>query len=369
MNIQLFGQPNWNYEYLKMSLLDLAEKFGVTLSIEEVNGWSSILKECVESIPAVKLGNEEYLSKSSNESINKYIRKVFSSILEKENYGDARVLIVPVDFSEYSKNAFLYALKLAEEINAVVKVLHVYYPEENKRNIIKLNGNSQEFERKKQLEEFMAHNTSYWINESVDSPLIEDEFVIGLPIRTIVEISNQYKNSMIVMSTIGEGGSKKKRYGSVSTEVARKASCPVLLVPPDTNEIKFDHICYALDDMKTDALATGYLADFAKKTGSIVSLTHVSTEENDYQWYDLMQLWKLSYPKHKIALYRRDGRDVTDGLQKFCSENRVDMLVLSAQKRQFCESLFHKSVVNENSIHTKVPLLILHPEKHWITRR
>jgi len=363
MKIQLYGQPNWNYEYLKMSLKEMADKSGVNLNIEEVTNWSIIIKECIETIPTVKVGTEEYLSKGNDESINKYIKKVFSSILEKGNYGDLPVLIVPVDFSDHSKNAFLYAVQLAEQINAIIKVVHIHYPEECTKNKFSLPGSSHVLERKKQLEEFMAHNTSYWINESISSPLIEDEFIIGLPIRTIVELSNMYKNAMVIMSTTGAGSNMKKRFGSVSTEVAQKASCPVLLVPPGVNEFKFNHICYALDDVETDALATGFLAPFAKKTEAVISLAHISKEENDYQWYDLMNYWKLSFPKNKIALYRYSEKDVVEGLQNFCQNNKVDLLVMSARKRGFPKSIIHKSFTQASAIHTTVPLLILHPEK------
>lgn len=358
MKIQIYGQPNWNYEFLKMNLMNLADKSGVALNIEEINSWSAILKECVESTPTVKLGSQEYLSKGDSESINKYIKKVFSSILKKENYGEMPVLIVPVDFSEQSKNAFLYAVKLAEQINAVVKVINVYCREHEKC----MPGTSNILERERQLKDFMEHNTSYWINESIESPLIEEHFVVGLPIRTIVELSNQYKNSMIIMSTTGAGSNMKKRFGSVSTEVASKASCPVLLIPPETTEFDFNHICYALDDIKTDALATGFLAPFAKKTSSMISLAHITKEKNKYQWYDLMQFWKLSYPKHKLALFEYDETNVTEGLQTFCKNNAVDLLVMSVRKRRFLESIFHKSYTQESAIYTQIPLLILHPE-------
>ena len=36
-------------------------------------------------------------------------------------------ILVPVDFSMYSKNACYYALGLAEKLNAEVKLMHVYY--------------------------------------------------------------------------------------------------------------------------------------------------------------------------------------------------------------------------------------------------
>lgn len=358
MKIQIYGQPNWNHEFLKMNLMNLANKSGIALNIEEISNWSAILKECVESTPSVKLDSQEYLSKENNESINKYIKKVFSSILKKENYGEMPVLIVPVDFSDQSKNAFLYAIKLAEQINAVVKVVNVYCPEQQNC----LLGTSKVLEQENQLREFMEHNTSYWINESIDSPLIEDQFVIGLPIRTIVELSNQYKNAMIIMSTTGAGSNMKKRFGSISTEVVSKASCPVLLIPPETTEFNFNHLCYALDDIKTDALATGFLASFAKKTSSIISLAHITKEKNKYQWYDLMQFWKLSYPKHKIALFEYDESNVTEGLQTFCKNNAVDLLVMSVRKRRFLDSIFHKSHTQESAIYTQIPLLILHPE-------
>ena len=359
MKIQLYGQPTWNYEFLKMHLLNLTNKSGVNLDIEEVNHWSKILEECVETIPAVKINDEEYLAKEKNESLNQYVKKVFSSILQKENYGNMPVLIVPVDFSETSKNAMLYAIQLAEKINGVVKVVHVYHPNSECENI---RGTSKTWEKRNELKVFIEHDTSHWLNENIESPIIEDHFYIGLPIRTIVEISNQFNNSMIIMGTKGEGDSMKKRFGSVSTEVAAKAACPVLLVPPGTTEFSFDHICYALDDLKTDGLAKGFLAAFARKTKSIISLAHISEENNAYNWSDLMQYWKLSYPKNKLGLYQYERKNITGGLQEFCKSNVVDLLVMSVRKRSFFNSIFHHSNTQESAIYTKLPLLILHAE-------
>jgi len=360
MKIQLYGQPNWNNEFIKMNLLEKAKNSGVELQIEEISNWSAILKECVEAIPTVKIDKEEFLSKSSSESINQYTKKVFGAILDKENYGDVPVIIVPVDFSKASEDAFIYAVLLAEKINAVVKIMHVYYPKVGTGNGCLTNGKPLESERREELTQFLKRNTGYWLKESINAPLIDDEFFVGLPVRSIIEYSTRFENSIIVMGTTGEGNAFKKRFGSISTEVAAKAKCPVLLVPPGVNNYTLSHICYALDDVKTDVDAAKVLAPIAKKFNSVISLTHVSKEENDYKWYDLVQYWKLIYSKTKLAVYRYNETDINKGLQEFCTKNNVDLLVMTARNHGFFHSLFNKSSTQESALYTKIPLLILH---------
>ncbi len=46
---------------------------------------------------------------------------------EKKKTRELRRILVPVDFSEYSKNACFYALNLARKLRADIKILHVYY--------------------------------------------------------------------------------------------------------------------------------------------------------------------------------------------------------------------------------------------------
>ena len=45
-------------------------------------------------------------------------------------------ILFPTDFSEVSNNAFIYALKLADSINAEIVTMHVYqYPQVNYVNV------------------------------------------------------------------------------------------------------------------------------------------------------------------------------------------------------------------------------------------
>ncbi len=362
MKIQLYGQPTWNYEYLRINLLNKAKKSGVSLKIEEINKWSTILEDAVETIPTVKIDDNNFVSKSSGESINHFAKKVFTAILEKENYGEMPVLVVPVDFSEASKNAFIYAVQLAEKINASIKVVHVYHPKARDQDEMILNGKSVEMEKRKRLQEFLEHNSSHWLNESIDSPLIMNEFLYGMPTKSILDFSKKFQNSIIVMGTTGQGNKMKKRYGSISTDVAQLAECPVLLIPPSTKGFKVDHICYALDKVTVDTKAAVYLAPLAKQFDAFVSLTHVSDQKND-KWHDLVQYWKLIYPKHKIALHRYSDVDISLGLQDFCASNEVDLLVMSARNHSFFDSFFHKSNTQTSAVYTQLPLLILHEKK------
>lgn len=141
-------------------------------------------------------------------------------------------ILVPVDFSELSKDTFFAAAELAKKINAQMIVMHVidYIP------------GSPFF-----LEGSLPENREYLVDVRISKEreldkLTEDEkvrgvpmhsiFVVGVAEKEIVEKAKRYRADLIVMSTHGRTGVSHFLLGSVAEQVVRKAPCPVLTLNP-----------------------------------------------------------------------------------------------------------------------------------------
>ena len=148
-----------------------------------------------------------------------------SSSIEKPNTTLKRML-VPVDFSDCSFDAFEYGALIAKRSKASIKLFHVLEPvsygldftlphaaqhESNKTAVIK------------RLSELAAELTAAGL---------PSDFLIsgGLPADSILDAARAQSVDMIVMGTHGRHGLSHVLFGSVAEAVLRRSPCPVLTV-------------------------------------------------------------------------------------------------------------------------------------------
>src|SRR5512145_2986236 len=125
-------------------------------------------------------------------------------------------ILVPVDYSECSRFACRYAVKIACKLEAEIKLFHTFYSPAF--DLIELAGavqtqsqlreevtvNLEESERNT-MEQFMKSIQEYVIECSMPSVSISYDIVPGVPEDEIVTYSQSYQPDLIVMGTKGKG--------------------------------------------------------------------------------------------------------------------------------------------------------------------
>jgi len=141
-------------------------------------------------------------------------------------------ILVPIDFSHFSKKALLEAVKLAECCGGKIFLLHVEEDIFHMKQIHKvhpaLEGICDKIhkdfivENKKRLEEFKS---------SIPKRLYAGGMIKeGHPFVEIVRFARNKCMDLIVMSSRGRSDIKHALLGSTAEKVARKASCAVLII-------------------------------------------------------------------------------------------------------------------------------------------
>jgi nucleotide-binding universal stress UspA family protein len=99
--------------------------------------------------------------------------------------------------------------------------------------------------------------------------------------REILAQAHQRHADLIVMGTHGWSGFERLFLGSTAEKVLRKASCPVMTVPPKTPDAMpsgpalFGHIVCGVDFSESSLAALEYAASLARENGAGLSLVHV----------------------------------------------------------------------------------------------
>jgi nucleotide-binding universal stress UspA family protein len=149
--------------------------------------------------------------------------------LKKGNVPKIESILLPTDFSEYSKNAMDYAVYLAGINKAKIYVLHVI------EHIFDVSGfyipNLPVNELYKAMEETAQEEIEKFIPEKIKEEIeVENIIISGTPFLEIIRTAREKKVDLIVISTHGRTGLEHVLFGSVAEKVVRKAPCSVFVV-------------------------------------------------------------------------------------------------------------------------------------------
>ena len=141
---------------------------------------------------------------------------------------EIKLILCPIDFSEFSARAYDHALSLAKHYQAKLVAQHVVelwrYPS---ADFAASAGLYEEFcralteSRKKQLQEFVKNHT----HDEIQTERVVSE---GMAPDAILSFAQAQKTDVIVMGTHGRRGYDRLMLGSVTDRVMRRAPCPVL---------------------------------------------------------------------------------------------------------------------------------------------
>jgi len=138
-------------------------------------------------------------------------------------------ILYPTDFSDTSKKALEYLLRLREAGVREVVIVHVvdtrslHIPEVYSLLDLSRLGEKQEISAREEADRIAAQLNGLGIDSRVR---IEK----GIPFREILRAAEEEDVSMIVIGSHGMSNVKEMLLGSVSEQVIRKARKPVLVV-------------------------------------------------------------------------------------------------------------------------------------------
>jgi nucleotide-binding universal stress UspA family protein len=140
-------------------------------------------------------------------------------------------ILVPVDFSQCSCDAFAYGLSIARQYHAKIILLHVVdFRTYESIFHIHMVPQEQAFETLKKIAiKKLAEMMADFDTKDID---IDERVVEGHPFIEIVRTAAHDEVDLVVIGTHGRSGLDHILFGSVAEKVVRKAPCPVLAVKP-----------------------------------------------------------------------------------------------------------------------------------------
>jgi nucleotide-binding universal stress UspA family protein len=266
---------------------------------------------------------------------------------------EIKLILCPIDFSEFSIRAYHYALSLAEHYRAKLVAQHIVELSRHPSlGFVVSAGLYDEFRKalhqnaEQELRAFAKQHTRGQIHPE----LVEQQ---GAAADDILSFAQAQKADVIVMGTHGRRGFDRLVLGSVTDRVMRRSPCPVLAISkPSRDSLAADkqghdvhhlsRILFCTDFSDNSERALNYATSATAEYDAELTLLHVLGEiptsgtAQEAMATAAEQLDKLIAPDKrktiKIKTEVRTGKAYEQIIQ-FAAERQVDMVTMGVRGR------------------------------------
>jgi nucleotide-binding universal stress UspA family protein len=370
MNDQIITLGKYTFERAQM-VQTILEADGIECYLENVN----LLQAAVSS--GVKVRIHDYDLERSMQLIEALFRPD-SGKASKSNLKETKpAILLPVDFSDYSRKAADLAYDLALLLKAELTIIHAYFDpiisampfSESyiyEVNLEELSTDQREAGEKglKKMKKYLNDKNQPDKGKEV---VIKSVLLKGIAEDAIVNYSNLYEPKLIVMGTRGNDHKSTDLIGSVTAEVIEMAKVPVLAIPEDFPYNGLDsikNVLFATSFEDSDFKAIDSLERLLKPMGVKIFCTHVvpekSKEWDEVRMEGLKKYIEEKYQETDVECDLLHSEDFWVGIESYIRKNNIDIMCITSRRRNIISRLLNPSIAKKMLFHSTTPLLVFH---------
>lgn len=253
-------------------------------------------------------------------------------------------ILVPIDFSDSSMNAFQYALNLIDSDNSIQLIL---------LNVIDNDENSMEMMEVLSQFDVLKNQVPKYVNH------LEIVVKHGSRIDTIVETTMEMNPKLVVMGT--KGKSKSLMHAESNTSLlVKKLDRSVLVIPQDYSRYAIKEIAVAIDQQIDDASDLALVHDLAKWFNAKVHVLTVCKNKEEAvsmgKQVESTLEYYLDTLDHTYEL--SNDTDIVHGIEQYIDKNAIDMLAILPKTHAKNSEPSGGKLTRVLTLQSKIPLLI-----------
>ena len=264
-------------------------------------------------------------------------------------------IVLLTDFSNLSKVAINYAVKMASKLNVEFTII----------NGVRLDGVPKSNLRWKQIEKSL-----FTAAEEEGAKLVKElKQKVHVPItfkalktHTVADMIKRYTENnptnLVMMGSQGASNLKKFRLGGTAVSVIDIIHAPVLIIPKLAEYKSFNNVVYA-SDLKNVSKELDTIIPFAKIYDSKIHMVHVVPAIDKLVEAKRGEVEALL---HKTAYSKIDFRividdDVAEAIDEYIKETKSDLLTTFTHELSLYEKLFGLGITRKLAYQGTIPLL------------
>lgn len=271
-------------------------------------------------------------------------------------------ILVPIDFSEVSKNALTYAVRLAAHTRAEVTAVHAYLPAIPEPYLVAAFQDDL-LENQEQLAiRYFEDIREALPQEALDKVDLQFRIELGGPIETIMRMVDTETPDMVIMGMRSGNPMAKKLLGSTTVAMVQRIPVPVMVVPAEADFQSLSHMTFASDleegDIEVIRSITTMFQPWSPKLQCVHIIGRENSIEEDLKVRRLRKSCEEQQSLASIEVITVSNEDVSEGILSLVSKQHSNLIIMRTHLRGFWGRLLHTSASRDMSRKTLIPLLI-----------
>ncbi|MEM7107968.1 MAG: universal stress protein [Bacteroidota bacterium] len=258
---------------------------------------------------------------------------------------ELRNILVPTDFSSNATNALIYAINLAEQIDAHLYIAHV-----------------QDDDKDPLLSEIIEDRFEQIKHDFLFRRTLRTSIILrnGSTAAELESIVKDKRIDLMVMGMLGASRRHETHFGSLTTHFIDDPSCSLISMPGDCRILTIKQIALASDytmmPVESKIYTLSYLAESFSSKLHVFNVKKSHTEKEGKS--SLEQKFKGLFKYNLSSFHAIDAPSVISATRKFIEKNNIDLLavfhLINAQKDPL-----KRSVSKQLAFALKIPLLVV----------
>lgn len=272
-------------------------------------------------------------------------------------------ILVPVDFSNCSKNALKIGIDLAKQHGSTVHLMNAIHIPAPQVDVtgghVMVEPVFEDYEKRAE-HEFEQLKIEF---EPLNDVTYQTHTLVSVVPEAVLTCIDEQSIDLIVMGTKGNHSTLEKLIGGTSADVVRCARVPVLLVPENVSSLKPGIIGYATDLGEIDDInRLEPLLYFAQMTNAEVQVFYVTKSLEGMSSAKSLQSQKISDYLSTVphSFHCVEDRKITHGIFEFIETHQLDMLTMYPRKHGLLDRIIKGSVTKTIAMDIHIPLLSIH---------
>lgn len=278
-------------------------------------------------------------------------------------------ILVPTDYSPEAKNAALYAIGLAAQLNAESIILYNAYqapPVITEHGLVPTaapfldvdtyrdisNAGMTTF--RKAIEDFCPPEIK--IEEITEYAALDNE---------VDKVGKNKAADLIVMGIAGTSKFEEVLIGSTAINVVYNTKTPVIIVPSGAKHTLVRSVMLACDFRKVAETVPlqriKKLLDATKANLHVVNIYGNDRELDTSKTYQ-QELLRSLLKDYEPCFSFIHSDNFVEGVNNFVEKNNIDIIITIPKKHGFFEGLFKESHTKRLAFHSHVPTMCVHEE-------
>jgi nucleotide-binding universal stress UspA family protein len=278
-----------------------------------------------------------------------------------------KTILVPTDFSPNADKALNFAVHIARKTKAKIILVHAC-------DLLELTFKDNLWLKKQYNQQIISEANDKLVAycqsiQKAEKVTIRKKLYHGLVTDTIIYAAKTNKADLIIMGTLGSANVKEKIFGSKTASVIGRAAIPVLAIPLLSEWKVPEHILLTIKSFNEGREEqVRPLLDLAEVFGARITIAkfidhrlhaphkQLAIEKAGNQYIKKVRSYS---PDVKLCFVHPAGHRLEKNIDDFIAKNKVDMLGMITHRRNFLNSIFHRSMTRKMSYHVAIPLLAL----------